>query len=56
MILDTYAIQIVLDDESQPVPLLDLRGPLAECEENLTDLMPPGYRARITHWAEADHE
>jgi len=49
--VELFTIQIVLDDG--PLSLLDTQrvaALMAETEENLTDLLPPGYRARIRRW------
>jgi hypothetical protein len=52
---DTYTLEILATPtEVGTVSLLyDVRDVLAEAEENITDLLPPGYRARISHWTEA---
>jgi hypothetical protein len=51
MIVDTYTLQIVFGDgpynELDP---LALERMIAETEENLTDLLPEGYRAVIQRW------
>ncbi len=56
-VVDLYTVQIIRDgvrifnfDE------LRLDATMAETEENLTDLLPAGYRARIRRWNEPDEE
>lgn len=51
-VVDLYTIQIVRDgpaDYEGFFPAL-----MDETEENLTDLLPPGYRARIRRWNDPD--
>ncbi len=55
-VVDLYTIQILHDDGplthglwEQPTAAI-----MAETEENLTDLLPPGYRARIRRWNDPD--
>lgn len=51
MTVDTYTIQIVFGDG--PYNELDPQRTaaiMAETEENLTLLLPPGYRAIIKRW------
>ena len=57
-VVDLYTIQIVRDFEPwHEGPLFTTADALmAETEENLTDLLPPGYRARIRRWDHADEE
>lgn len=52
---DTYTLEILQQptDAGELSLLFDVREVLAEAEENITDLLPPGYRARISHWTEA---
>lgn len=57
-VVDLYTIQII-DDRSVvwPPTLADsdrIGAIMAEAEENLTDLLPAGYRARIRRWDHAD--
>jgi hypothetical protein len=63
-VVDLYTIQIIscepvpkfalnLDDLIHAHRLPDLIG---EAEENLTDLLPAGYRARIRRWNQPDNE
>ena len=51
MILASYELQIVSDDAATPDKdrrcLADLPVYLEETEENLTDILPEGYRAEI---------
>lgn len=49
---DTYTLEILSQPTGQLSALFDVREVLAEAEENITDLLPPGYRARISHWTE----
>lgn len=52
-VVDLYTVQIVRDDGPMASPYaLDtsLFHAIAEAEENLTDLLPAGYRARIRRW------
>ncbi len=50
-VVDLYTVQIINDVypgsyvDERKVPAL-----MAEAEENLTDLLPDGYRARIRRW------
>ena len=55
-VVDLYTIQLI-DDRGKimpppPYPLAQvvLDEMISEVEENLTDLLPPGYRARIRRW------
>lgn len=52
-VVDLYTIQIIRDDDT-----IAFSGPMAsliaETEENLTDLLPFGYRARIRRWDHPD--
>ncbi len=55
-VVDLWTVQIIHDDG--PIthglflePTTDI---MAEMEENLTDLLPPGYRARIRRWDQLD--
>ncbi len=52
-VVDLWTVQIVRDDDAL-VPDVGLAAPMAEMEENLTDLMPEGYRARIRRWNQPD--
>ncbi len=59
-VVDLYTIQLI-DDRGKimpppPYPLarVVLDEMLAEVEENLTDLLPAGYRARIRRWDHPD--
>ncbi len=50
-VVDLYTIQIIREDDNWPLLADGLTDRLAaETEENLTDLLPPGYRARIRRW------
>lgn len=51
---DTYTLEILQQptDTGQLSALFDVRDVLAEAEENISLLLPPGYRARISHWTE----
>ena len=54
-VVDLYTVQILYDGS----PLhysRDFTEIMAETEENLTDLLPPGYRARIRRWNQPDNE
>lgn len=55
-VVDLYTIQILCDDiYNDNIPDSGQRRKLmAEMEENLTDLLPPGYRARIRRWDHPD--
>lgn len=51
MITDLYTIQIVFTDGPyQELATSAVEQMMKETEENLTDLLPPGYRARIRRW------
>lgn len=55
-VVDLYTIQII-DSNWPGAPLVDpdrLAALMAETEENLTDLLPAGYRARIRRWDHPD--
>lgn len=59
-VVDLYTIQII-DDRGNvlpppPYPLAQvvLQEMISEAEENLTDLLPAGYRARIRRWDHPD--
>ena len=55
-VVNLYTIQII-DNNWVGAPLVDperLAALMAETEENLTDLLPPGYRARIRRWDHPD--
>ena len=57
-VVDLYTIQII-DNNWVGTPLVDpdrLASLMAETEENLTDLLPPGYRARIRRWDHPEPE
>ena len=50
-VVDLYTIQIVRDEIIWKRGYEDMVDALmAETEENLTDLLPAGYRARIRRW------
>lgn len=50
IVADLYTVQILIDG-GYPGPYPDnIPALMAETEENLTDLLPPGYRARIRRW------
>ena len=55
-VVDLYTIQIIYEDgpysyDARPgAPAGYIEDGIAETEENLTDLLPPGYRARIRRW------
>lgn len=55
-VVDLYTIQLIQEEDKPklwlPQELAD--HIMAETEENLTDLLPPGYRARIRRWNHAD--
>ncbi len=56
-VVDLYTIQIVrtYNDGSHPdLAAAKASDAMAEMEENLTDLLPAGYRARIRRWDHAD--
>ena len=57
-VVDLYTIQII-DNNWVGAPLVDperLAALMAETEENLTDLLPAGYRARIRRWDDNSDE
>jgi len=57
-VVDLYTIQIV-DSNLPGAPLVDperLAALMAETEENLTDLLPAGYRVRIRRWDHPEPE
>ncbi len=51
-VVDLYTIQIIRDDEAAISPSTEASVDelMAEVEENLTDLLPPGYSARVRDW------
>lgn len=50
-VVDLYTIQIIRDDGFRvPIARYKIPALMAETEENLTDLLPDGYRARIRRW------
>lgn len=52
VVVSLYTIQI-LGSNKPGAPLIDpghTAALMAEIEENLTDLLPAGYRARIRRW------
>lgn len=54
-IVDVYSIQIVLDDcPYQDLDLDAVAELMDETEENITDLLPACYRARIRRWNHPD--
>ena len=54
-VVDLYTIQILHDDLGDAaMPWQVTAALLMDAEENLTDLLPPGYRARIRRWDHAD--
>ncbi len=55
-VVDLYTIQIVRDGPPKAHrPNGGMLAPImAETEENLTDLLPAGYRARIRRWDHPD--
>lgn len=56
VVIDLYTVQIVRDDNGRPfgVSAYNVSKMMAEAEENLTDLLPAGYRARIRRWDHPD--
>lgn len=52
-VVDLYTIQII-DDLGSVYYSASTAALLAETEENLTDLLPAGYRARIRRWDNPD--
>lgn len=52
-ILATY--NLVLTGPTTPIVLASLPLWLAEAEENLNDLLPPGYAVRIIEWSSDEH-
>ena len=56
-VVDLYTIQIVRDEIIWKRGYEDMVDALmAEAEENLTDLLPAGYRARIRRWDHPEPE
>ncbi len=57
-VVDLYTIQIIHDGSGVEwiLPGRTVEGFIAESEENLTDLLPAGYRARIRRWNQPDNE
>ncbi len=59
-VVDLYTIQIVRDNTIYPggisvgMNLDDAANLMPEIEENLTLLLPEGFRARIRRWDHAD--
>jgi hypothetical protein len=56
-IVDLYTVQIIRDEDiymERDPAVIDALMP--EMEENLTDLLPPGYRARIRRWDDNSDE
>ncbi len=54
-VVDLYTIQIVRERPSQFDLDAELMAELiAETEENVTDLLPPGFKARIRRWDHPD--
>jgi hypothetical protein len=51
-VYDTYTVQIIRGDDAHDADER-VRVALAEAEENITDLLPAGWRARVAHWTEA---
>ena len=53
-VVDLYTIQIIDDGGGNGQPIHDDEGVMAEImaeiEENITDLLPSGYRARARKW------
>lgn len=53
-VVDLYTIQIIDERPKDWVPYITqtdrVASVMAEMEENLTDLLPDGYRARIRAW------
>jgi hypothetical protein len=54
-VVETYTVQVVRDYDKYSIPMTEWTSPsiarlMAETEENLTDLLPAGYRARIRRW------
>ncbi len=47
-VVDLFTIQVLYDGVSEADCQTD--SLMAETEENLTDLLPDGYRARIRRW------
>ena len=59
-VVDLYTIQIISDEElltTHDYPFLaTLKKTMEETEENLTDLFPGRYRARIRRWDDNSDE
>ena len=59
-VVDLYTIQIVIDPDApllvNPRTFGQWASIIAEAEENLTDLLPAGYRARIRRWDHPGNE
>ncbi len=57
-VVDLYTIQIIIEPDAPLIistrTFVQWASIVAETEENLTDLLPPGYRARIRRWDHAD--
>ena len=55
-VVDLYSIQIIGDSDAGELLIVPSRlfEWIKETEENLTDLLPPGYRARIQRWDNPD--
>jgi hypothetical protein len=63
----THTIQIIIDDppadegsawqaeQREKRVLADLPAMLEEVEQNLTDLLPEGWKAVVTKWTEETH-
>ena len=52
-VVDLYTIQIIHDGG---IPVVVKDDYISEAEENLTDLLPAGYRARIRRWDQPTQE
>jgi len=52
-VVDLYTIQIIHDGG---IPVVVKDDYISEAEENLTDLLPAGYRARIRRWDHPEPE
>jgi hypothetical protein len=55
MIAETYALQIHQSPlGSSPLTTGELKSALLEAEENLTDLLPNGWKVTIRRWDDPD--
>lgn len=58
VVIDLYTVQIVCDDLDNDTDYtsLMLHALMDEMAENVTDLLPAGYRARIRRWDHPDQD